>query len=343
VKIRKKRVHQRDDGDSGHDAFLDIVANLVGILVILVMVIGVRAQDVIVESSQDDDSSNYTAEVKAVEQLESTTRNLTLNVHEIQRQAERLEEMMQFRQQERQQMLAMKKHAERELEKRREQLDEESRKKVELDSKARSLARALDDTQLQRSSLEKAQNETITLEHVPTPLAKTVFGQEEHFQLKGGYLTYVPMSVLTDQLKAELPRRIERLRQVPEIIETIGPVQGFHLRYTVEKKNYATVSKAGPVVRQVAEFKGFELLPMSDQLGEPIQEALSPNSQFAQLVESLNPRRTVVTVWTYPDSFGKFRDLKRWLYDRGFACAARPLPDDHPISGSPQGSRSAAQ
>ena len=99
MKLRKKRVHPRDENDSGHDAFLDIVANLVGILVILVMVIGVRAQDVIVESSQDEDSSNYTAEVKAVEQLESTTRNLTLNVHEIQRQAERLEEMMELRQQ----------------------------------------------------------------------------------------------------------------------------------------------------------------------------------------------------------------------------------------------------
>ena len=69
----------------------------------------------------------------------------------------------------------------------------------------------------------------------------------------------------------------------------------------------------------------------------------SPGSQFRQLVETMRPGATVITVWTYPDSFGDFRELKKWLFDRGFATAARPLPEDQPISGSPTGSRSAAQ
>ena len=37
----------------GQDSFLDIVANLVGILIILVMVIGARATDAMVEAAPD--------------------------------------------------------------------------------------------------------------------------------------------------------------------------------------------------------------------------------------------------------------------------------------------------
>lgn len=343
MKIKNKRVLRRDDDESGHDSFLDIVANLVGILVILVMVIGVRAQDAWVDSSADETVANHEAEAEVVDQLEAATANLTSNVHEIKLQADRLGSLVANRQNERHQLKVLLTAAQRELDGRRSRLDEESQQKIELDTEARRLARALDDARLQRRSLETAQSETIELEHIPTPLAKTVFGREEHFQLKGGYLTHVPLNVLTEQLKVEAPRKIYKLKQVPEITETIGPMQGFHLRYTMHRKNYASVSKAGPVVRQIAELKEFILVPMSDRLGEPVDDALAPNSQFTQLVESFNPRRTVVTVWTYPDSFGKFRDLKRWLYDRGFACAARPLPADQPISGSPRGSRSAAQ
>ena len=97
------------------------------------------------------------------------------------------------------------------------------------------------------------------------------------------------------------------------------------------------------MVRQVAELQQFILIPMSQQMGEPVSEATQAGSQFGQLIESRDPSRTVITIWTYPDSFGQFRDVKRWLFERGFACAARPLPHGQPISGSPRGSRSAAQ
>ena len=85
------------------------------------------------------------------------------------------------------------------------------------------------------------------------------------------------------------------------------------------------------------------LLPISEEFGEPLETALSANSQFRQQLAAYRPGETVLTIWTYPDSFVEFSRLKRWLFDQGFATAARPLPDDQPISGSPSGSRSAAQ
>ena len=40
-----KRHHQHDDAHQGHDSFLDVVANVVGVLIIVVMLVGLRSQD----------------------------------------------------------------------------------------------------------------------------------------------------------------------------------------------------------------------------------------------------------------------------------------------------------
>jgi hypothetical protein len=74
-----------------------------------------------------------------------------------------------------------------------------------------------------------------------------------------------------------------------------------------------------------------------------MREALQPGSEFNATLQGLNPDRTTVTVWVYPDSFNAYRELKQYLFGRGFLCAARPLPADHPLGGSPNGSRSSAQ
>ena len=50
-----------------------------------------------------------------------------------------------------------------------------------------------------------------------------------------------------------------------------------------------------------------------------------------------------MTLWTYPDSFEMYRDLKTELYKLGYPTAGRPLPAGEPIAGSPSGSKSSAQ
>jgi hypothetical protein len=60
-------------------------------------------------------------------------------------------------------------------------------------------------------------------------------------------------------------------------------------------------------------------------------------------LSQFEPNRTTVTVWVYPDSFNEFRQLKADLFQRGYATAGRPMPEGHPIGGSPDGSRSAAE
>ena len=85
------------------------------------------------------------------------------------------------------------------------------------------------------------------------------------------------------------------------------------------------------------------LLPVSDDMGQPLTDALRDGSDFLERLSGHDPNRTTVTVWVYPDSFNEFRALKAELFRRGYLAAGRPMPDGHPIGGSPDGSRSAAQ
>ena len=82
---------------------------------------------------------------------------------------------------------------------------------------------------------------------------------------------------------------------------------------------------------------------MTSQLGEPVDEAFGTHADLKRRLERSSPEATTVTIWTYPDSFGDFRKLKKTLFELGYTTAARPLPQGILIGGSPSGSKSAAQ
>jgi hypothetical protein len=341
--MKRRRGKPSNDPAGGEDSFLDVVTNLVGILVILVMVIGIRSKDAYVESQQPEPAPQDARQVAARDQTRVAHHNLEANVHEVQQQIDQLEMLVEARQNERHQLQVLMAAARRELDERRQSLDERQQRQVAAAAEAGELEYELARLDAQRRSLEKQGDRPIELEHLPTPLARTVFGHEEHFRLKAGRLVYVPLNELTEMLKSEIPHKVWRLKETPRITETLGPVQGFHLRYTMQRTTVEQPTPAGAVVRQMAELEQFVLIPISDEMGETVDQALRGGSQFTQLLETLRPGATVITVWTYPDSFHEFRQIKKWLFDRGFSTAARPLPDGQPISGSPQGSRSAAQ
>ncbi|MEO8494622.1 MAG: hypothetical protein ABI614_06105, partial [Planctomycetota bacterium] len=74
----------------GQDSFLDVVANLVGILIILVMVIGVRAKDAILdaapvaakEEATAQAEAEVTAAVKAAQAVEQDIQQLKSKVNQ---------------------------------------------------------------------------------------------------------------------------------------------------------------------------------------------------------------------------------------------------------------------
>jgi hypothetical protein len=222
-------------------------------------------------------------------------------------------------------------------------LDGNQREQFDLGQQLSAAQQALRTLEMQRDAAASAVPAVGIIEHLPTPMAKTVLGREEHFRLLGGRLTYIPWDNLIEKLKAEAPQKVWKLKEQATITESLGPEGGFLMRYTLARKQFAMPTKVGVAVRQGVELEKFVLVPVAENLGESLIEALQPGSQFQARLSEFDPQRTTLTVWVYPDSFDDFRSLKQDLFRRGFLAAARPLPEDLPIGGSPQGTRSAAQ
>ena len=90
-----KRIARDAQDDQNYDSFLDIVANLVGILVILIMVIGVRAR----EASQSQvaaEPSTSSAQTLIIPMPEETGPVVSLNQHRaVEEQIAQLSDSMQ--------------------------------------------------------------------------------------------------------------------------------------------------------------------------------------------------------------------------------------------------------
>ena len=96
----------------------------------------------------------------------------------------------------------------------------------------------------------------------------------------------------------------------------------------------------GQIYRNI---ENFDKAALEENLGEDFETAMRDDSLFSQAIRRLDPNDVTISIWVYPDSFGQFSKLKRYLYEKGFLCAGWPLPEDQPISGSPNGFRTAAQ
>ncbi len=114
-----RRSSIRSVEEPGQDSFLDIVANLVGILIILVMVVAVRAREAIVVSRTSKDQpvekTDLVTPQRAVEAV-------TADIHRIDRLMERQDFEIAFRRKERDKVLAALTAMEHDVESRRQQL-----------------------------------------------------------------------------------------------------------------------------------------------------------------------------------------------------------------------------
>jgi hypothetical protein len=337
-----KRGSRPQTEDPGQDSFLDIVANLVGILIILIMVIGARATDAMISVDHQEAIADVGPQID-VEAARAAADAVERDIHQIDAKIKRQDLEVAYRRAERDRIMQVLGALEEQLESRRSALDTDHQ--VHLDA-TRQLAAArqeLDDLRTSRRALENTATTKNVIEHLPTPMAQTVFGREVHFCLRGGRVSYVPWNELVERLKEDAPNQIWKLRDTSSITETMPPVRGYRMKYILRHADQARPGAGGTGMQRQIELDRFVLLPIKEDLGEPLAVALSDSSEFRAILSSFEPNRTTVTVWVYPDSFDAFRKLKAELFQRGYTTAGRPLPEGHPIGGSPDGSRSAAQ
>jgi hypothetical protein len=349
-----KRRSANADTSAGHDSFLDVVANIVGILIIVVMLVGVRAKDAFVAARQAKANAALASAPPTVTpvghdrsaELDAARRELMNLKGEVAGLAGRtesaaVESQRLFETRNKLQQLTVA--AQQLIAEEREKLDESQQEKFDLRQQLQAAERELEQLSADRVAVENSAADVEVLKHMPTPMAKTVFGEEAHFRLLDGHLVYVPLTELVNVLKQEAKIKVYKLEEASEISETIGPIGGFHMKYTLHRTKIAMNTSQGTVVRDAADLKQFILVPDAAVLGEPLDEALREGSAFRERLKRYDPNRTTITVWTYPDSFDHFRRLKETLFQLGYLTAGRPMPHGQPIAGSPHGSHSAAQ
>jgi hypothetical protein len=327
-----------DEQEFGSDSFLDVIANVVGILIILVMVVGMRIKHAPAPAELPPAAVDVSEQFQQARSLERETLRLAAQLKALTSEG--------MRQQQRHEELAEAVVArQRELEAGRRQLDSQAQQQFMIERDiwtAQSLAEQL---QLDIEQLARSQKKSVTIESYPTPLARLVDGKEAHFQLRAGRIVYIPLEELLKQLKADAPSQFWKLKDLPEATASVGPIGGFRLRYTFERIDVPLEDQlAGRrMISSIAQLSQWTLVPSDNLLGETVDVALMQGSEFRTTLAKLNPRQTTVTLWVYPDSFELFRRIKKELYRLHFAAAARPLPEDTPIGGSPNGTKSAAQ
>src|SRR5207244_4121585 len=129
------------------------------------------------------------------------------------------------------------------------------------------------------------------------------------FECKEGRVTLIDTAALLGLVKREFRAQGERLRERWQVTEVTPAVGAFRLRYTVQReRGLLDGPGAGGPAGGSYRFglDGWEVEPTQSPRGEPAAAALAAGSAFRKLIDALDARQTVVTLWVYPDSFALY-------------------------------------
>ena len=322
--------------DIGSDSFLDVITNIVGILIILVMVVGMRAKNAPLEAAEAENEAEIATAAEA-ESLAAEGSAVEADIHRVHRQALGLEQELSLQESARSQLAVIVAMAEKELNQGKARLDGDQRQQFEKQAQLAAARAELGEIKRQVEQAGVHSRPTVEVRAYHTPISKTVYGKEVHFQLSGGHVAYIPIEELFELARDETRSHMVRVSELSNRVLTVGPKQGFEMHYTIEVTMH---SRQG---QMAVRSKEWQVVPVQSRLGETASEALGDRSNFRRVLAQHSPQETTVTIWTYPDSFAEYRALNEELHRLGYATAGRPLPKGFPIGGSPQGSKSAAQ
>jgi len=342
----------RVDDDSPQDSFLDVVANVVGVLIILVMLVGVRASQGILFSEVGSTPIANLAEVPDLRELETRVevarRQALDSRREIEKLATRLVRISNEATAYDNQRVELAMHRsliEEDVAKRRDKLDSQSQHQFDVQRRITEARIKLDELTQEQLSLLSAPKVVEELECVPTPLAREVDGDSIHLRVKNGLVSVVPLNELLDEVQRNVEGIRRRLQQNGQVVETFGPIDGYRLRMTVARgisSDSVGGPRAGQIQRMVID-QYAEVLPTAEEMGQPVEQALMPSGAVYKHLQARRRQAPAVVVWLYTDSFSESRILKRTLWEMGYAMATRPMQPGTRIGVSPHGTKAAAQ
>lgn len=352
----RRRLRKREI-DFGFDSFLDLVANVIGVIIrfILVAWVGARSYN----SLMTPDVTSPTREGPpglVREDAHPLTREIAALRQEIDQSKARMLDRLEQMKMDRAHTLAAEQQfthvafQQRAVEqRRRETLANASTHKQILADQALTI------DELRKRS--RALHEQIAeLGQMPVgkklcyrvPVSRPVMRDEAMFECQRGKVTFIELQAFVRILRRHIDDEAGDVLRSNWSMNGVTPQIGdYRMRYVVSRRR-GTLD--GLSAEPPAEGGGFSyglsrwvLEPMTLERGESAAEALQAGSRFRDLVDRLLPGDAVVTLWVYPDSFDTFRQLRDFLHERGIEVAGRPLPFGVPIAASQEGTASRAQ
>lgn len=340
------------------DSFLDVVANVVGIIIRLILVVwvGARSYNSVKNISLPPATKNEVAVAKTEVLKDPMELELALHRQEMDKLQSRLLEhlkelqLVQVDQRLVEDKLGTLLAHEQGLQRERGGIE---RAAGQQDQNVRQAELSLAQLQQRRKTLadeiravELQPRKTQALRY-RTPLSKPVESDEFFFECRQGRITFIDIASLVAEMRRGAEAKVDRLRDQWQLSDTTSSVGAFRLRYTMERQRelLETLADGDPGSRDNyrVQLSSWDLEPIYPVRGETLAQALTPGSQFRQVIDKLDPQLATVTIWVYPESFATFRELRDYLYERDLVVAGRPLPDGYPIRCSRTGTRSLGQ
>jgi hypothetical protein len=318
------------------DSFLDVVANVVGIILRLIIVAWAAGRSYHgppppappAPPTFDEPVALPEPNDPLAPELESQRRELALAQARLLEETRKWEGVHERRTAATDEVMTLVSH-------RRELESTAAATKVNGDRPALPLAEiALRSRQIAEeiAALKQAPSAKQTLRY-RTPVSQALQSEELMFECKGGRVSLIDVGGLLEEVRQSVRSQQGSAPGTWDLSGTTPPVGAFRLRYQLERQ--ATDSRLS-LSEWVVE-------PVVAERGEPADAALTPGSAFRKVVDALDPQQTAVTFWVYPDSFPLYRKLRDLLHERDTVVAGRPLPDGVPIRSTKHGSASRGQ
>lgn len=364
----------------GSDSFLDVVANIVGILIILIVIAGVRISQTpakapsgdmpglglpadLAPESEEPASSEVVVpepamaeaapepevapeplpELVAPPTLVERVRELEAEIATITLESQKLGESLAGSNRLQSDLDSRLQTARGLLEERKSEISATEARDAQQKLDLELTRQAAARLLAQVTELEKKSPPVEKLQHRITPVSRTVDGRELHFRLEKNRIAEVPIDALVERLKEHIERRKDWIVKTKQHKGQVGPINGFNLEYIIGVEMVSSLEelRSGMGGYRMS-MRYWEIHPEESMRGEPEDVALSQGSRFYQALVSAG-QDTTLTFWVYPDSYQLYRKIQAFAHEQGFPIAARPLPHGVAISGSPNGTRSASQ
>lgn len=342
----RRRRPPRGEVAFSFDSFLDLVANVCGIIIRLILVAWVGARTY--HSAMEGTTPATAPATAAAAAADPLSPELAKTKSEIDKaRAKLLEELHELR------LVQVKsEQSGRLLEDLSSQQQETSRQQQALDQAMADkglvgVERPQPAPALSLADLKKRQEEFVRqikeLQQLPaskkilrfrTPVSQPVRIDELFFECQAGRVSFIDLQAFKLEVEHQARDLMRQMEKDGRAMTVAGPIGPFRMHFAIQ---------APRLFSNLDLVQHWGLEPILPVRGETFEQAIKPGSAFRQIADTALPDHTVVTFCVYPESFGLFRQLRDFLCDRGLEVAARPLPDGVPIRWGSDGSASRGQ